>query len=77
MNCPSASWISACEASSFLWGGFRLKRFIPVGEFDIRGLRNRYRQAGIGAPLAAEVEPTESATDTDRNRISPRPPRCR
>jgi len=45
------------EASGFLWGGFRLKRFIPVGEFDIRGLRNRYRQAGIGAPLAAELEP--------------------
>lgn len=60
------------EASGFLWGGFRLNRFIPVGEFDIRGLRNRYRQAGIGAPLAAEVEPLDSVTATDRNRIVPR-----
>jgi hypothetical protein len=59
------------EASGFLWGGFRLKRFIPVGEFDIRGLRNRYRQAGIGAPLAAELEPG-SAGDFVQKRIGPR-----
>ena len=62
------------EASGFLWGGFRMKRFIPVGEFDIRGLRNRYRQAGIGAPLAAELEMPEhgSANDFAQKRIAPR-----
>lgn len=61
------------EASEFLWGGFRLKRFIPVGEFDIRGLRSRYRQAGIGAPLAAEIEPVESGGgEISQRRIAPR-----
>jgi pimeloyl-ACP methyl ester carboxylesterase len=62
------------EASGFLWGDFRMKRFIPVGEFDIRGLRNRYRQAGIGAPLAAEIEPVESdsAGEISQRRIAPR-----
>ncbi|MBI4522288.1 MAG: alpha/beta fold hydrolase [Deltaproteobacteria bacterium] len=62
------------EASGFLWGGFRLNRFIPVGEFDIRGVRNRYHQAGIGAPLAAEVEPVLSgpAGAIAQKRIPPR-----
>jgi pimeloyl-ACP methyl ester carboxylesterase len=58
----------------FLWGGYRFSRFIPVGEFGIRGLRNRYRQAGIGAPLAAELAPDESSPDAEaaRKRIPPR-----
>jgi pimeloyl-ACP methyl ester carboxylesterase len=43
------------EASEFVWGGMRLSRFVSVGEFTIRGLRNRYRQPGIGAALAGEV----------------------
>lgn len=58
----------------FLWGGYRFKRFIPVAEFGVRGLRNRYRQAGIGAPLAAELAPDESGSDAEaaRERIPPR-----
>lgn len=62
------------EPSGFLWGGYRFKRFIPVGELKIRGLRNRYRQAGIGAPLAAELEPVGSgpAAEQARKRIPPR-----
>jgi pimeloyl-ACP methyl ester carboxylesterase len=62
------------ETSGFLWGGYRLTRFIPVGEFAVRGLRNRYRQAGAGAPLAAEVEPLENNPNAEiaRKRIPPR-----
>lgn len=62
------------EPSGFYWAGYHLKRFIPVGEFTIRGLRNRYRQAGIGAPLAGEVEPVDSgpAVELLRKRIPPR-----
>ena len=58
----------------FLWGGYRFQRFIPVGEFGVRGLRNRYRQAGIGAPLAAELAPDETgaAAEAARKRIPPR-----
>ncbi len=58
----------------FLWGGYRFKRFIPVGEFEVRGVRNRYRQAGIGSPLAAELEPVDSgpAAEAARKRIPPR-----
>lgn len=61
------------EPSGFLWGGYRFSRFIPVGEFEVRGFRNRYRQAGIGAPLAAELEPRGSgaAAEIARKRIPP------
>ena len=59
------------EPKQFLWGGFRFERLIPVGEFAVRGLSNRYRQAGIGAPLAAELEPLGSgpAVEEARKRI--------
>jgi pimeloyl-ACP methyl ester carboxylesterase len=62
------------ETSGLLWGGYRLKRFIPVGEFEVRGLRNRYRQAGAGAPLAAEVEALENNPNAEiaAKRIPPR-----
>jgi len=61
------------EPSQFVWGGFRFRRLIPVGEFVVRGLSNRYRQAGIGAPLAAELEPLSSgaAAEVARKRIPP------
>lgn len=62
------------KPDGFLWGGYRFYRFIPVAEFEPRGLLNNYRQAGVGAPLAAEVTPTgEGATATAvRDRIPPR-----
>lgn len=44
----------------FLWSGYRLTRFFSLSEFKIRGIRNRYRQAGIGVPLAAELTPDGS-----------------
>jgi pimeloyl-ACP methyl ester carboxylesterase len=62
------------DPADFLWGGYRLTRFIDVAEFKVRGLRSRYRQAGIGAPLAAEVTPvgTGPAAEAARKRIPAR-----
>jgi pimeloyl-ACP methyl ester carboxylesterase len=45
------------DPTEFAWGSSVMTRFISVGEYKVRGLRNRYRQSGIGAPLAAEVAP--------------------
>jgi pimeloyl-ACP methyl ester carboxylesterase len=39
------------------WGDRRLVNFIPVAELEVRGLRERYRRTGIGAPLAAGTVP--------------------
>ncbi len=38
-------------------GGAELYDLQPVTEIEIRGLRNRYRRPGIGAPLAAKTRP--------------------
>jgi pimeloyl-ACP methyl ester carboxylesterase len=59
---------------TFLWAGYRFSRFIATTEFEIRGIRNRYRQAGIGAPLVAELAPVASGPDgaLARKRIPPR-----
>ena len=34
----------------FKWGNFELVHFVQAAELDVRGLRNRYRWPGIGAP---------------------------
>lgn len=39
------------------WGNRRLLAFTPAAELAVIGFRNRYRQAGIGAPLAASIQP--------------------
>jgi len=58
---------------TFLWGGYRFSRFISTSEYEIRGLRNRYRQPGVGAPLLAELTPlaTGARGEEDRKRIPP------
>ena len=44
---------------SLRWGDRQLVHFLPVAELEVRGLRNRYRYPGIGAPLAADQVATE------------------
>ena len=43
-----------------VWGELRLTEFAPAAEFKVRGLRNRYRRPGLGAPLAAAASPLEA-----------------
>ena len=43
------------DPSGFRFGGYQLVRFTSLADFEVRGLRNRYRRRGIGAPLAASV----------------------
>src|SRR4051794_2167462 len=45
------------DAASARWGNQVLSDFVPADELRISGLNNRYRHAGIGAPLAAEATP--------------------
>ena len=59
------------KPDELLWGGYRFERFVPVGEFEPRGLPNNYRQAGIGAPLAAALTPVGEGPTPVRGRIPP------
>jgi hypothetical protein len=55
-----------------IWFGFRLKDFVPAADVEVRGLRNRYRTPGIGAALAASIEPITTDTSNQSMRIPPR-----
>ncbi|MGZ8489763.1 MAG: hypothetical protein ACXWW4_14640, partial [Candidatus Binatia bacterium] len=55
-----------------IWGGFRLKDFVPAADVEVRGLRNRYRTPGIGAALMASIEPLVGEAGKQSMRIPPR-----
>jgi hypothetical protein len=55
-----------------IWTGFRLKDFVSAAELRVRGLRNRYREPGVGASLVAAIEPMENAASAQYKRILPR-----
>ena len=40
----------------FRYGGYRLTKPVALRDVEIRGLRNRYRRAGIGAAVGTKVE---------------------
>jgi pimeloyl-ACP methyl ester carboxylesterase len=44
------------DESGLSWGGYRLEHLIPTTTIEIRGLRNRYRNPGLGASLAASLK---------------------
>lgn len=62
------------DEKMLLWSGYRMTRFVSLGEFKVRGFLNRYRQSGIGAPLAAELSPIGTGPEAEeaRKRIPPR-----
>ena len=51
----------ALDPSGLSWGGYRLERFVSTTTLEVRGLRNRYRRPGLGAPLAAGLAPGEAS----------------
>lgn len=61
----------ALDESHLTWAGYRLNNFVPALELEVRGLRNRYRKPGIGAPLAAAHAPLESSAPRRHSRIPP------
>jgi pimeloyl-ACP methyl ester carboxylesterase len=54
----------AFDARETEWSGRTLSDFVTTAQYEIHGLNNRYRQAGIGVPLAAKPIPT-AHTDGD------------
>ncbi len=49
------------EPGATQWAGWQMVEFRSAADVRVRGLRNRYRQAGIGAPLAASIAKPEGA----------------
>jgi pimeloyl-ACP methyl ester carboxylesterase len=66
---PFGSLDVTLDQSGMTWGGYPLDRFISTNTIDVRGLRNRYRTAGIGTPLAASLAarpPSTKLAGSDR-----------
>jgi hypothetical protein len=59
---PFGSLDLQVDQQGFRYGGYHLTKFVSLSGLKVRGLRNRYRDAGIGAPLAARVEPMQQST---------------
>lgn len=55
----------------FVWAGRTLERFIMAAQFDVYGLRNRYRQPGIGTPLIASLGPAVTSDDSASHLVGP------
>jgi pimeloyl-ACP methyl ester carboxylesterase len=62
LKLPFGSLDLRVDQQDFRYGGYQLTRFVSLGDLQVRGLRDRYRKAGIGAPLSASVEPLEKST---------------
>jgi pimeloyl-ACP methyl ester carboxylesterase len=61
LSLPFGELVLESRPGGFLWAGHRLEDFVPVAELEVRGLRDRYRRTGIGAPLAARIGPRDEA----------------
>ncbi len=53
------------DPAALRWGEHQLVRLVPVAELQVEGLPTYYRWTGIGAPLAAGVQPLEGSKDVD------------
>jgi len=51
----------ALDETGLTWAGYPLEHFVSTTTLKVRGLRNRYRRPGIGAPLAASLSDATSA----------------
>lgn len=58
------------DETTLRWAGYRLGDFRDAAKLDVRGLLNRYRIAGIGAPLIATPRPVSEA-EVRRGRLLP------
>src|SRR5580658_5858763 len=57
LSLPFGSLDLSVEPQGLNYGGNHLTKFVQLADLEVRGLRNTYRKAGIGAALSARVEP--------------------
>jgi pimeloyl-ACP methyl ester carboxylesterase len=43
------------DPAETVWAGHQLTDFVAAADYEVYGIRNRYRRPGIGAPLAAQI----------------------
>ncbi|MCX5898554.1 MAG: hypothetical protein NTY29_10220, partial [Proteobacteria bacterium] len=68
---PKSSLTLSINPAEFNWGNYRLVHFKQAAELGVRGLRNRYRWPGIGAPLTAGIEPIAGLSNAAYSLVDP------
>jgi pimeloyl-ACP methyl ester carboxylesterase len=68
---PFISISVSINPDEFNWGSYRLVHFKQAAELGVRGLRNRYRWPGIGAPLTAGIEPIAGLSNKAYSLVDP------
>ena len=53
------------------WAGHRLTDFVPAADYEVYGIRNRYRRPGIGAALSAQIGGVARADAVPAERFLP------
>ena len=61
LSLPFGSLSLEDNSAEFNYAGNRLTDFVSLANLKVRGLRNTYRQAGIGAALSARVVPSPNS----------------
>ena len=70
---PFGQLVVRFDPAEETWAGFHLDRFVSAADLQVRGLRNRYRTPGIGAPLSASLgEHANGPPPPGHERIPPR-----
>lgn len=62
LSLPFGTLELGVNQAEFNYGGNHLIDFVSLADLEVRGLRNTYRKAGIGAALSARVEPQVNGT---------------
>ncbi len=58
LSLPFGTLNLGINSEEFNYAGNHLTKFVSLADLEVRGLRNTYRKAGIGAALSARVEPS-------------------
>ena len=58
LSLPFGSLALSANPNGYNYAGYHLTNFVSLADMKVRGLRNTYRVAGIGAALSAKVEPS-------------------
>jgi len=61
LELPFGSLSLEDNPEGFNYAGNHLIKFVSLANLEVRGLRNTYRKAGIGAALSARVEPSPNS----------------
>jgi pimeloyl-ACP methyl ester carboxylesterase len=52
---PIGSLTLEFDPAEIVWAGHQLKDFVAAADYEVYGIRNRYRRPGVGAPLSAQI----------------------